>query len=48
MGKSAGTLTAAIVSNFSHEAMLRSATPDVLLSTIGDLPGFLLESGAAP
>ncbi len=48
MGKSAGTQTAAIVSNFSHEAMLRSATPDVLLPTIGDLPGFLLEAGAAP
>ena len=48
MGKSAGTLTAAIVSNFSSEAMLRSAIPDVLLPTIADLPGFLPEAGAAP
>ncbi|MDE2660178.1 MAG: HAD-IA family hydrolase [Acidobacteriota bacterium] len=48
MGKSAGTLTAAIVSNFSNEAMLRSARPDVLLPTIADLPGFLPAAGAAP
>ena len=48
MGKSAGTRTAAIVSNFSSEAMLRSATPDVLLPTIGDLPGLLPETCAAP
>ena len=48
MGKSAGTRTAAIVSDFSHGAMLRSATPDVLLPAIGDRPGFLLKAGAAP
>ncbi|MDE2710502.1 MAG: HAD-IA family hydrolase [Acidobacteriota bacterium] len=48
MGKSAGTLTAAIVSHFSNEAMLRSARPDVLLPTIADLPGFLPAAGAAP
>ena len=48
MGRSAGTLTAAVVSNFSNEAMLRSAAPDVLLPAIGDLPGILPEVPAAP
>ena len=48
MGKSAGTRTAAVVSNFSNEAMLRSATPDVLLPALGDLPGVLPPALAAP
>lgn len=48
MGKNAGTRTAAVVSNFSNEAMLRSATPDVLLPALGDLPGVLLSASAAP
>lgn len=46
MGKRAGTLTAAIVSNFSNEPMLRSAGPDVLLPAFRELPGVL--AGAAP
>ena len=46
MGKRAGTLTAAIASNFSSEGMLRSARPDVLLPALRDLPGVL--AGAAP
>ena len=41
MGKRAGTLTAAIASNFSNEAMLRSAAPDLLLPALRDLPGAL-------
>lgn len=41
MGKRAGTLTAAIASRFSGEAMLRSAAPDILLPAIRDLAGAL-------
>ena len=41
MGKRAGTLTAAIASRFSGEEMLRSSAPDILLSTLRDLPGAL-------
>lgn len=48
MGKSAGTLTAAVVSSFSSETMLRSAAPDVLLPAIGDLPGVLPQEPSAP
>jgi HAD superfamily hydrolase (TIGR01509 family) len=47
MGKRAGTRTAALVSRFSGEAMLRSAAPDILLAAIGDLPGVLPGSPAA-
>ena len=48
MGKRAGTLTAAIVSNFSNEEMLRAAEPDFLLRTLGDLPGALATAATAP
>lgn len=41
MGKRAGTFTAGIASNFSSEAMLRSAEPDLLLPAFRDLPGVL-------
>ena len=48
MGQRAGTLTAAIASNFSNEEMLRSAGPDLLLSALRDLPDFLVTLGADP
>ena len=48
MGKRAGTLTAALVSNFSSDEMLRAAEPDLLLDALGDLPGALLETAAEP
>ena len=48
MGKRAGTLTAALVSNFSSEEMLRAAEPDLLLDALGDLPGALLGTAAEP
>ena len=48
MGKRAGTLTAALVSNFSSEEMLRAAEPDLLLDALGDLPGALLGPAAEP
>ena len=48
MGKSAGAFTAAVVSRFSSEAMLRSAAPDLLLSELGDLPGALRKAFATP
>ena len=46
MGKRAGTLTAAIVSSFSSEEMLRSAGPDLMLEALRDLPGALLGTAA--
>lgn len=45
MGRAAGARTAAIVSRFSGEAMLRAAGPDLLLDSVRDLPGLL---GATP
>ena len=48
MGKRAGTLTAAVVSNFSSEKMLRSAGPDFLLEALRDLPGALLGTASEP
>ncbi len=47
MGKQAGTLTAAVVSRFSGQAMLRTAEPDFLLRGIGELPGALAGKAAA-
>ena len=41
MGKRAGTRTAAVVSAFSDEAMLRAARPDILLPDIRELPAAL-------
>ncbi len=48
MGKRAGALTAAVVSSFSNEEMLRSAAPDILLPAIGDLPGALPRTAPRP
>ena len=41
MGKRAGTRTAAVVSDFSDETMLRAAEPDWLLPSLGALPELL-------
>lgn len=41
MGRRAGTRTAAAPSEFSSEAMLREAGPDLLLARIADLPAAL-------
>ncbi len=38
MGRRAGTRTAAVVSAFSEEARLRAAEPDLLLTSLRDLP----------
>lgn len=48
MGKRAGTRTAAVVSEFSGEEMLRAAEPDVLLRRIGDLPNALSRASRPP
>ena len=48
MGKGAGTRTAALPSDFSSEAMLRLAAPDLLLRTLGALPAALSLPQPAP
>ena len=48
MGRRAGTRTAAVVSDFSDEAMLLAARPDVLLPDILDLPGVIAGLAGGP